>query len=223
MLATQARSLDPPEEHGWPVLPRVRAPQVRDLAGLGIMLVDPHGQVLVLNRAARQILAANRGLSLRSGTLYASTPLATCRLRGLLQRAAAGCAEPGSEAVGKLSLAGPPQQRPLHLAVVGLDGCEPRAHGALALVLLTYLERPIPPLNEVLQQIYGLTPAEARLASALAGGHALDDTAHRLGISRHTARSQLKQVFAKTGVRRQSELVFLLARGPASLVTPAGP
>jgi len=60
---------------------------------------------------------------------------------------------------------------------------------------------------------YGLTRAEARLASKLAECLSLDEAAQSLTITRHTARSQLKAVFAKTGVRRQSELVALLLTG----------
>ena len=59
----------------------------------------------------------------------------------------------------------------------------------------------------------GLTPAEARLASHLAGGTSLEEASESLGVSIHTARTQLKAVFAKTGTRRQGELVALLMQG----------
>jgi DNA-binding CsgD family transcriptional regulator len=37
------------------------------------------------------------------------------------------------------------------------------------------------------------------------------------GISQHTARAQLKSIFAKTGVSRQAELVRLVLKSAASL------
>lgn len=56
----------------------------------------------------------------------------------------------------------------------------------------------------------GLTAAEARLAAKLVQGLQIADAAESLGISTHTARTQLKSIFAKTGARRQSELLHLL-------------
>lgn len=64
---------------------------------------------------------------------------------------------------------------------------------------------------EILQRIYDLTAAEARLAVALFAGTSLRDAAAKLRISSHTARTQLKAVFAKTGTHRQSELLKFLA------------
>jgi DNA-binding NarL/FixJ family response regulator len=62
---------------------------------------------------------------------------------------------------------------------------------------------------------YGLTAAETRLASMLMEGLALEQIATRLGVSRNTLRSQLRQIFRKTGTRRQAELVSrLLANEP---------
>ena len=58
--------------------------------------------------------------------------------------------------------------------------------------------------------MHGLTRAEARLAATLAKGISLEEAAAALSISVHTVRSQLKAVFAKTGVTRQAELVALL-------------
>lgn len=60
---------------------------------------------------------------------------------------------------------------------------------------------------------YKLTPAEAKLAVRLARGESLEEIAVRLGITLHTARTQLKSIFAKTGCRRQPELVVMLLQG----------
>lgn len=58
---------------------------------------------------------------------------------------------------------------------------------------------------------FGLTPAEAQLAAQLVTGESLEDVADGLCISKETARYELKSVFRKTDVHRQSELVALLS------------
>lgn len=60
-------------------------------------------------------------------------------------------------------------------------------------------------------QLYGLTNAEAKLLKALLEAGSLDKALGRLSIARNTAKTQLRQVFQKTGTRRQSELVRLFA------------
>lgn len=61
-----------------------------------------------------------------------------------------------------------------------------------------------------LRTAFNLTATESRLAVAIGGGSDLDAFAKRMAISKETARSQLKAIFAKTGVRRQHELAALL-------------
>ena len=58
----------------------------------------------------------------------------------------------------------------------------------------------------------GLTPAEARLAVLYGNGRTARGAAQELGISEHTAKSTLKNVFVKLGVRKQSELALFIAR-----------
>jgi len=58
---------------------------------------------------------------------------------------------------------------------------------------------------------YGLSPAEARVATHIADGGSVETYAAQAGVSRGTVRSQLKSVFAKTGVHRQAELALKLA------------
>jgi DNA-binding CsgD family transcriptional regulator len=65
--------------------------------------------------------------------------------------------------------------------------------------------------QELLQGLFDLTPAEARLARGLMQGLTLADAAHQFGVAEATIRTQLKALFAKTGQSRQSELVRMLA------------
>jgi len=72
------------------------------------------------------------------------------------------------------------------------------------------LEKRPRPLQESLCASFELTPAEARLAVGIGSGKNLESIADELGILKETARSQLKSIFLKAGVRRQAELVALL-------------
>jgi DNA-binding CsgD family transcriptional regulator len=84
--------------------------------------------------------------------------------------------------------------------------------GARALLTFTTLERKTGPTAALLSKAFDLTPAEAKLAAIIAEGMNPERAAEELGISRETARNQLKAVFAKTDTHRQSELVALLSR-----------
>jgi len=68
------------------------------------------------------------------------------------------------------------------------------------------------PREAQLRTLFGLTPAEARLAQLLASGDTLEEVAEKLGIKLTTARSQLAVIFSKTEIRRQTKLVVILSR-----------
>ena len=80
------------------------------------------------------------------------------------------------------------------------------------ILLLTDLRSPLRPSSKNLCAAFGLTAAEAKLATRLASGVGINSAAASVGVSRETARTQLKAVFAKTNTRRQAELAGLLAR-----------
>ncbi|MDA9432951.1 helix-turn-helix transcriptional regulator [Bradyrhizobium sp. CCBAU 51627] len=82
---------------------------------------------------------------------------------------------------------------------------------ASALVILTPVDRGAVPTAELIAGLFDLTPAEARVARELSGGATIDQIADRSGLSRETVRTQLKNVFAKTGLTRQVDLVALLS------------
>ncbi|RNF51570.1 LuxR family transcriptional regulator [Marinomonas hwangdonensis] len=65
-------------------------------------------------------------------------------------------------------------------------------------------------LNREVGQLYGLTPAESRLAVALANGLSLEEYSQQKGVSIGTVRIQLKSIFSKMNITRQQELVRML-------------
>lgn len=83
--------------------------------------------------------------------------------------------------------------------------------GAMALLYVTPVAPTAVPNATVLQGLFDLTAAEARVARAIAEGGTIKTIAAGAGKSKETVRFQLKAIFAKTGVSRQAELTGLLS------------
>jgi DNA-binding CsgD family transcriptional regulator len=71
--------------------------------------------------------------------------------------------------------------------------------------------------ERAVQRIFRLSPAEARMAVALARGLSPAEYAATARVTHETARSRLKVIFRKTGARRQGELVRQLLTSVAAL------
>ena len=69
--------------------------------------------------------------------------------------------------------------------------------------------------NEMLRELFDLSPAEAALVGKLADNCSLKEAAQSLGRTVGTARIQLQSIFDKTGTNRQSSLVRLLMSIPS--------
>jgi len=69
----------------------------------------------------------------------------------------------------------------------------------------------------VLRDLYGLTPAQARVARSLFADRSVEATAAALDLSLNTVRTHLKQIFTRCEVPSQAELLHLLAQGPQRL------
>jgi len=68
-----------------------------------------------------------------------------------------------------------------------------------------------------LRDIFGFTRSEAAIAVELVRGRSLAQVAAAQGVSLETVRSHLKRLLAKTGTRRQAEVVGLIIRSVAGL------
>jgi DNA-binding CsgD family transcriptional regulator len=178
----------------------------------GVVLVDHHGNRLVANRRAQEILMAGDGLMAHGDSLRAELADETARLDRLLCSALKGAGDQAPSAGGTLSITRPSGAHPLSVLVVPLrtkaEGLGDRVPAAAI-----FLSDPDmrPDSNEQhLRELYALTVVEARLAAWLSQGKSVEEAAAAMGVTVNTARAYLKRIYNKTGVRRQSELVRLL-------------
>lgn len=171
----------------------------------GIVLLDKNARVVILNSAARTMLTRNNELRISGEKLGAVSPRDQDRLTGIIHGALAMGGGPIGGAMTLARTRGHPLTLtvfPIRLAI--LDPCVAAA---------VFIRDPdlFPKFDSgTFDQLYGLTPAERRLAMLLLKGKMLNVAAELVGVSIHTVRSQLKSILHKTGTSRQSELVKLL-------------
>lgn len=66
---------------------------------------------------------------------------------------------------------------------------------------------------DLIRQRYRLTPSELRVVAAVLETGSVDEIAGRLGISKATVKTHLNHVMAKTGAKRQADLIRLVLGG----------
>jgi DNA-binding CsgD family transcriptional regulator/PAS domain-containing protein len=183
-----------------------------DANPLGIIVLDERIGVIFANRAARAFTAAQDGLALSTEGLRLCGQRDNGKLQNLIDRALGLAQGEKTRPAGTMQALRPSGKRPLSILVAPL--CRAAfvltwARPAVCIVIADP-EREAEVPDQVLRTIYGLTPAEARLAIKIASGMRLQRAADELAISYATARTQLVAVFRKTSTSRQGELVKLL-------------
>jgi len=130
----------------------------------------------------------------------------------LLAEALGSLSQANSRCVKSIPVAATAGQVPMVLHVIPVRGSARDVFSqASALLVVTPVDRSAVPTAEVLQGLFDLTPAEARVARGIGQAETIDTLAVATGVNRETVRSQLKAVLSKTGLSRQQELVSLLA------------
>jgi DNA-binding CsgD family transcriptional regulator len=106
-----------------------------------------------------------------------------------------------------------PERRPLLVKVtrLGSSGIDGPFAGAAWVVRISDPEARRKPDPRVLQRLFGLTPAEARVVLEMLPPRSEDEAANRRGVTKSTFRAQLHAAYGKLGVNGRDGLVHLLA------------
>ena len=113
---------------------------------------------------------------------------------------------------GAMTLHRTAEQAPLELRVTRFGNIPPGVPSGeeLALIWLMDPDYVSSSFAERLRELYGVTPAEARVATALSQSARLADSARELGVGLETIRSHVKSLCRKLGATRMSELLWRL-------------
>ncbi len=183
----------------------------------GIVALDRSGCVRSVNTAAEALVAGY--LVLRTGRApEAAEPADRDRLGRFLAEYLPG---PGVPRKTSILLRRKGGGRPLFVEALPLPGGAAdcawtgnwTGHGVNGLILLVRdLLAPSARAVEPLLEPLGLTTAEARVAALVGRGASPREAAATLSVGESTVRTQLKAIYAKLGIHRQSELAVLVTR-----------
>lgn len=191
--------------------------QIMDLLPLAFLLVGRTGRVELRNRAANEMIARADGLFVGAGGYLATTTAKhTADLRGVIAEIANAASDDVSPLGSEhfiISRGG--DRLPLICVLYPVSGSGPNdeqgSERAVALLIKDPQVERFDGLADFVRA-YELTKAEARLTKLLTAGQGLFETAERLGITKNTARTHMRNIYAKVGTHRQADLMRLFAR-----------
>jgi DNA-binding CsgD family transcriptional regulator/PAS domain-containing protein len=181
---------------------------------LAVVVVGSDKRILHANDAAQDMLASGVRIASRQGRLAARDRAANAELSQAIDLAGSDETRLGAAGidVSLRSVDAPPALA--HVLPLARGEVRTRlVPQATAAVFINAPEPPAVPDLRGVAQSYRLTPAEARVTEQLlAGAASLAEVAAALDVSLTTVKTHLSQVFAKTGVSRQADLIALVHR-----------
>ncbi len=177
-----------------------------------ILLVDKTGLLRYGNPSGQEALRRAQHLVLRGGRVH---PLSSRQAQQFTEILATALSNEQSTVTAALSSSMRLLDVDGHAAILLVQGLRgqadlggmPQADAALFLI---GGDEKLPVNATRLQIVFGLTPAETRLAEHLVSGKNLSEIGEELKVSRETLKSQLRSLFYKTDTRRQGELIARL-------------
>ncbi|MCY3679219.1 MAG: helix-turn-helix transcriptional regulator [Gemmatimonadetes bacterium] len=174
---------------------------------LGLIQLDGRGRILEANDRARDALLKRDGLRDDRGTLVALHKGENDELQRLLAQASPPFGDQGTGGSMKITRTG--TQAPLVLEIHPVQAMKAN-HGmrqvrALVLVVDSALRPRLDP--DLVVAALGLTPAESRVAVAMASGQTVPGIALALGCAENTVKTHVKRIYRKLGIHKQTELV----------------
>ncbi|MGX7873783.1 helix-turn-helix transcriptional regulator [Mesorhizobium sp. ORM6] len=185
--------------------------QALDHLAVPVVLTGANGAILHANGAAERMFSAQGPILSRNGLLQVQNPAVARALPDAIANAASADATLGARGIGLPISA--PGQPPAVAYVLPLTEGTARAvfRPACAAVFVSTTTSASPLPEAVLTTLFDLTPAEARVLLRIGSGLSASKSALSLGIGENTLKTHLNRIFAKTGARRQADLVKLVS------------
>lgn len=191
--------------------------EVLNRLGQAVFLINEQGRVVWQNSTGSQLLKQRDGLVTGDGELRTEAPKTTNELAALIRSAVDAVSKPKNAPGGLMTIPRPSLRRAYQVLVTPLPNAPVldltaslRDSVPVVAVFITDPEFNSAPRAQVLVKLYHLTPAEAKLATALASGMSIKTYSDQEQRSVHYVRWLLKQVEAKTDTRRIADLIRLL-------------
>lgn len=193
---------------------------------LGCLLLDGDARLLCVNQAARAIIDRHQGIELSHGRLQLQDRAAQRALEKAIANAIAARAQECGHYRGEL------------VRLQAQDGVLLGMLATPAPLIAYYQGRHVPSViiylselteslamqqvsggspAELIAQLLDLTRQEARLAALLACGQTISEAAGQMGIAVTAARNYSKNIYAKLGIKGQTDLVRILFKSFALL------
>ena len=188
--------------------------RVLDNMLIGVLYLDWRGMIVQANARARDLLSDGQFLLHRDGYLHARTADDDRRLQRILAQALPGSSRPGNDCSISFAQASKGPRIALHLTPVdrGLAGLGFGRVAVLALLVDPMARRNVDP--DQVAATLGLSPAEARVAVALAAGASMREVANATQRAQSTVHELLKRIHAKLGISRRADLVRMVLSMP---------
>jgi len=196
-----------PEDHD---IERQLLIAVLDYLSVATIITRASRRVVASNESATRVLHRGDGLECHGQTVRAMHPEADQALGKLIERA---CGESHVRR-GCVGVATIPRNtgRPAYRAcVVPLRARRHDVEASAAGLFVIDPDMSSVLSGDVLRAVFSLSPSELRVVHGLMQGMNPAEIAKSHCISTHTARTHLRNIFAKTGTRRQADLLRVIS------------
>lgn len=190
-----------------------------DHFALGTIFINQQARVVGINEAARSLVSKSH-LVLENNRLSASDYNDSRNLSELIDKAIFRESEKALPENGFIRMS-QEKKSALQLMVVPYNNTEnaERVYRC-SIACIVFINDPndkIPPLLYAVSKLYDLTPKQTNVCEGLLAHKTLPQIAQELHISVDGAKYHLREIFIKTGVNRQSELMSFILSSVAGL------
>jgi DNA-binding CsgD family transcriptional regulator len=177
----------------------------------GVFVLDNHGTIVYSNKAGNELVLAGDCLRVAAGKLVSRTTEANQLLQEAFRAAGNGDLAISSKCIAVPLMGANGSRYVANLLPLVRRRRAGIGHPATAAIFVhrAALELPDPP--EVIARTFKLTKAELRVLLALVELGGGPEVAEALGIGNGTVKTHLRNLFQKTGVKHQVDLVRLVA------------